>query len=167
MQINLGPREPATGLRVKTSCSESWAIPSNDLVQPGPICKTYLPFYLPLPPQADTCTCVHTFTLTCSHSHVHSFLQTPCVKYFRTPPAKVLWDSTVITRGKAPVTVLVLMDHFDQQQRVFQNDLKVLGNWEWVLWAIRYLADSKINPHLLLSYRKQTYSFPLQTQRKD
>lgn len=43
----------------------------------------------------------------------------------------------------------------------FQNGMKALGNWEWVLWAIRYLANNKINPHpLLVIKKKKRYIFP-------
>lgn len=58
-----------------------------------------------------------THTHTGMHTHV-LLLQTPSVKEFRIPPAKPLWGFRVTTKGMAPVTVSVLMNHSDQQPRV-------------------------------------------------
>lgn len=145
---------------VKTSCSESpWVGVSNDLVHPGQKCETYLSFYLFPTADRHICMCAHKYT------HTHSFLQTPWVKHFRIPSAKPLWDSRMTTTGDGTSDSVSSDEPFDRQQS-FQNGMKVLGNWELVLWAIRYLADGKINPHLLL-VKKKRYIFPLQRKWKD
>lgn len=109
-------------------------------------------FLLPVPHRGQTHMHV------CTQIHIHSFPQTPWVKHFRIPPAKPLWDSRMTTTGDSTSDSVSSVEPFDQQQS-FQNGMKVLGNWELVLWAIRYLADGKINPHPLLVIKKEIY-FP-------
>lgn len=45
-------------------------------------------------------------------------------------------------------------------RKEFPEWMQALGNWEWVLWAIRYVVDDKKNPHLLLVTEKEIYFSP-------
>ena len=107
----------------------------------------------PFLPQTDTEACVHTCTQTLpSPDPLYQTIQHSSCRASVGLQSDNREDSTsdsVSSDGS-----------FWSAAKSFQNGMQALGNWEWVLWAIRYLVDGKINPHLLLVIEKEIYFFP-------